>query len=164
MGEKLEIWKDIKGYEGYYQISSFGRVMRNKKILKNKSHNHGYLTISLSCMGEIKYYTIHRLVALNFIPNPLNKLEINHKDGNKHNNKIDNLEWVTKKENCEHASINNLTPSGEKHFNSILIEKQVIEIREKSKYFGYRKLAKKYNVGKSTIRDIVKNITWRHLL
>lgn len=107
-----EIWKDIKGYEGLYQISNFGNVKSlnrinkfysNKtgdiisrkikgKILKSSESNH-YLAVSLSNGKKIKTYRIHRLVAEHFVLNPNNYTEINHKDENKHNNKMDNLEW-----------------------------------------------------------------------
>ena len=109
-----EIWKDIKGYEGIYQISNLGNVkslqridsnnhLVKEKILKSSSNGigKGYLWVKLGRKG--KKEKIHRLVAKAFIPNPNNKKEVNHIDGNTHNNKVDNLEWVTHKENCLHC-------------------------------------------------------------
>ena len=91
-----EIWKDIKGYDGKYQISNYGRVkslLRYKKILKPILQTKGYFYVSL-CKPN-KNFTIHRLVAEEFIPNPENLPCVNHKDENKHNNHVDNLEWCT---------------------------------------------------------------------
>ena len=95
----MEIWKDIENYEEYYQISSLGRI-RNKKenrILK-PSKSCGYYHISLR-YGNKKEMLIHRLVAKAFIPNPLNLSYVNHKDENKLNNNVENLEWCTAKYN-----------------------------------------------------------------
>lgn len=113
-----EIWKDIKGYEGLYQISNLGNV----KSLRRKVYNHyikerllnpviikkGYLQIKLRKENNYKHFKVHRLVAQAFIPNPKNLPQVNHKDGDKTNNCVDNLEWVTEKENMRHAVKNNL--------------------------------------------------------
>ncbi|MDY2883057.1 MAG: NUMOD4 domain-containing protein [Romboutsia timonensis] len=112
-----EVWKDIKGFEEIYQVSNFGRVKsllrkrRNRngyfyikeKILKQSINTYGYLQVCLYNNCERSVKRVHRLVAETFIPNPSNKPEVNHIDGNKTNNKIDNLEWVTSKENITHA-------------------------------------------------------------
>lgn len=114
-----EIWKDIKGYEGLYQISNFGRVKSLKrktlnskclydKILNNRINHNGYFMIFLSKNKKIKGFRINRLVAEAFLPNPNNKPQVNHKDGNKTNNRIDNLEWCTAKHNTQHAIKNGL--------------------------------------------------------
>lgn len=113
-----EIWKDITGYEGHYQVSNFGRIKsvarkikygethapanKPEMILKPKQKNSGYLFVSLCKNNNIKYSHIHRLVASAFIPNPENKPLVNHIDGNKQNNSIGNLEWVTPIENIMH--------------------------------------------------------------
>ena len=105
----MEIWKDIKGYEGLYQISNLGRVKslpRQKTkggILKQFSTE--YLVVSMVENGKIKKIKVHRLVAETFIPNPNNLPQVNHIDGNKFNNNMNNLEWVTSKENIIHANI-----------------------------------------------------------
>jgi hypothetical protein len=122
-----EIWKDIIGYENKYQISNFGRVkskenyfrythaktnevfyrLKKETILKNKTLR-GYNFISLSKNSIQKNYRICRLVAIHFIDNPLNKPCVNHIDCNKSNDNVNNLEWVTYKENMIHARDNNL--------------------------------------------------------
>jgi hypothetical protein len=100
-----EAWKDIEGFEGLYQISNTGRVKSLRKEIILKQHNtpNGYPYIILKVQGIQKNKMIHRLVALTFILNPKNKPEVNHKDGNKQNNHVENLEWVTRQENIEHA-------------------------------------------------------------
>lgn len=117
-----EIWKDIEGYEGLYQVSNLGRVRsldRNvlitrldgskhnheyKGVLKNQRvHRDKYLITSLCKNGTFKSCKVHRLVAQTFIPNPENKPQVNHIDGNKQNNCVDNLEWVNASENNNHA-------------------------------------------------------------
>jgi len=111
-----EIWKDVVGYEGYYQISRFGQVkrvsqdkktrrIRNKYIppLKKTIGTTGYYHVHLAVDKNHKNYRVHRLVAAAFIPNPENKPCINHIDGNKLNNHVSNLEWCTMKENSQHA-------------------------------------------------------------
>jgi hypothetical protein len=100
------MWKDIEGYEGLYQVSDQGQVQR---ILADgtakpvKPRDGVYLTVSLSKNSKATTFNIHRLVAEAFLPRQQHQDEVNHKDGNKHNNRLENLEWVTKKENLVHA-------------------------------------------------------------
>lgn len=108
------MWKDIEGYEGYYQVSDEGQVRRIKKdgtyrMLKNKEGSK-YYTVDLCKKGTRKGANVHRLVAETFLGKPEGRMEVNHKDGNKKNNRLENLEWVTPRQNFEHA-INEL-----KHF------------------------------------------------
>lgn len=119
MDNQTEIWKDIPGYEGLYQASSFGRFKALDKIyycgnpstkrfkaahiMKFGFHRLGYLTITLMKNAKSKHFYAHNLTAKVFIPNPRNKKEINHIDGNKQNNHISNLEWSTRSENIQHA-------------------------------------------------------------
>lgn len=96
-----EIWKDVKGFEGLYQVSNIGNVRRKKHLLFKTLRN--YYGVKL-CKNNIKCFKyIHRLVAEAFIPNPDNKPQVNHIDGNKLNNNVNNLEWVTISENGKHA-------------------------------------------------------------
>lgn len=117
-----EIWKDICGYEGMYQISNLGnvksltRITYNKdgkianrleeKVMKLNSTFGGYLQVSLRKNGTRKNVRVHRLVAEYFIPNPDNKPEVNHKNRDVSDNSVDNLEWCTPKENMKHLEIN----------------------------------------------------------
>lgn len=119
--KNMEIFKDIVKFENKYQISNTGKV-RNKKtglILKPKYNQKGYqyVNLSVSKTKSIKWY-IHRLVGFHFIPNPGNKPQINHIDGNPSNNMVENLEWVTNTENQYHAVLNNLHFQGETHKDS----------------------------------------------
>lgn len=99
-----EIWKPVVGYEGYYDVSNFWDVIGLKYYkIRKPWKNKWYLRIDLWKNWECKNMTIHRLVAQAFIPNPQNKPDVNHKDGNRENNRVDNLEWVTKSENTLHA-------------------------------------------------------------
>lgn len=114
----MEIWKDMKGWEGIYQVSNYGRVKSlertiykkrggilyvTEKILKPRVNTHGYMTVHISKVGLAKVLRIHTAVAQAFVPNPNNYPHINHLDGIKANNSADNLEWCTPLMNNLHA-------------------------------------------------------------
>ena len=106
----IEIWKEIKGYEGLYQVSNLGNVRSmnflKKKIVQNlkiKEDSNGYLSAMTQVKSIQKRYRVHRLVAMAFIPNPENLTDVNHKDCDKKNNAVSNLEWVSRKRNMNHA-------------------------------------------------------------
>ena len=103
-----EIWKAVKGFEGYYEVSNLGNVRslyRYKKVLSPSiSPRNGYLYVDLFKPGIRKHYSVHRLVAMHFCSNPLNKPFVNHLDETRTNNRADNLEWVTHKENCNYGT------------------------------------------------------------
>lgn len=163
----IEIWKDIKGYEGLYQVSNLGRLksyqrVKAGKLVSLQKTKDGYLQTDLYKDKVRKAVRIHRLVAEAFIPNPDGKLEVNHKNGNKENNEVDNLEWSTKQENIDHAHDNNLYDNiiGEKHGRAKLSDLDVEFIKKNfkpyDKEFGAKPLAKKYGVSDTQIRHIVK--------
>lgn len=114
MNYKEEIWEDVKGFEGYYQVSNFGRIKslsragsgrntKKDKILKNTYDKDGYICKCFYKKGKIYGVKVHRLVAETFIPNPNNFPQVNHIDGNKQNNRVDNLEWVSQSKNVLHS-------------------------------------------------------------
>lgn len=182
MSNIQEIWKHIKGYEGLYLISNLGRVkslprekltpkgtqcMSKEKFLKTNPSKMGYPVVMLSLNCDIKLHKLHRLIAIAFIPNIENKPFINHKDGNKLNNSLDNLEWCTAKENIQHAFDTGLRVSskGENQGSSKLTAKNILEIRERLKNGEKQSaIARAYNVHKATIWGIKNNITWSHIL
>ena len=103
-----EIWKDIKDYEGLYMVSNWGRVKSIKfgkeRILKPVTNSSGYLSVKLCKDGKVKAFTVHRLVAEAFLPNPDNLPCVNHKDENKQNNNVSNLEWCNCKYNINYGT------------------------------------------------------------
>ena len=109
----IEEWKDVKGYEGLYMISNLGRIKslqgckyrKQERILKQYKKTGGYYQVSLSKNHKSKWFTVHRLVAINFIDNPNNYPQINHIDENKSNNSASNLEWCTAKYNNNYGSL-----------------------------------------------------------
>mgnify|MGYP001057001587 CR=1 FL=1 len=118
MCDCIEISKTIEGYENY-KISSKGRVYskHKKRVMKNQIHKLGYHQILLSKNGKKKIFLVHRLVGLHFIPNPENKPQIDHKDGNKINNCICNLRWSTRSENQLNIPLQKNNTSGHKHIS-----------------------------------------------
>lgn len=116
-----EIWKDIRGYEGLYQVSNLGNVKslnwRNQGVQKNlwlKPHNRGYLQVELAKDGKKKCFVVHRLVADAFVPNPNGFPQVNHKDEVKTNNASENLEWCTRSYNAKYSLVRHpeRTPNG----------------------------------------------------
>lgn len=159
----MEIWKDIIGYSNDYQISTLGNI-RNKfgKIMKQRINKHRSNYKLIRFYGAAPFLKVHRLVAKTFIPNPLNKPQVNHINGIKSDNRIENLEWVTAKENTIHMYKTGL--SGGKTYKSKLTDENVFEIKELlKKGLLQKEIALKFNVSDSTISHIKKGIRKKYV-
>lgn len=140
-----EIWKSIEGYEGLYEVSNYGRIRsyhNNKHGLREIPKiiiglDSTYKTIALSKDGKKESRTIHSLVAETFLDNPNQLKEVNHKDGNKWNNRVDNLEWITHADNMKHASTHHLFGQCKKVY-CIEDDKTYDSITEFGKHIGVR--------------------------
>lgn len=152
-----EIWKPTHVTDKY-SVSNLGRVRNNRtgRILKPQNNSRGYKKVTISLDGELKQYTVHKLVAMAFCLKEENKTEVDHIDGNKSNNVTENLRWVTRAENTQYAS-----QLGKLHSRKLTV-KQVCEIREKYKngQTNFSKLGREYKVGRTSIRRIVNRISY----
>lgn len=170
-----EIWKDVEGYEGLYQASSYGRVRalvkRNNAypkdgILKGGLNSKGYFHYILTdASGGRKIFKAHRLIASVFLGECPEGMQVNHIDANKLNNRIENLEYITQRENIHHSMRLGLHPKGIKQGHSKLTEAQVLEIRARyiPNVVSQSMLAKEYGVTKTLIRQIIKRRNWKHI-
>lgn len=177
-----EQWKSIEGYKGLYEVSNLGQVRSLDRVMKVDNHHNikmkkykgmvlkpllsqrKHSRVSLYKEKTSKRHLIHRLVAFAFIPNPENKPHINHLDSDPTNNRVDNLEWVTPKENALHAKLaGRAYLKGEKSNNHKLTEIEVTQIRKSKGKIRAKDLAKIYNCGESTIYDIFKKRYWSHI-
>lgn len=151
-----------------YENGDLINLKTNKKI-KAFDNGVGYLRVGIY-VGQNKHRPIyiHRLLAQTFIPNPENKIEVNHKDGNTKNNDLSNLEWVTKSENQLHAykiGLNKPSPSmGEKNGNAVLTDEIVTKIRTMFKN-GKRQceIVKELNINKFRVSNVILNKSWKHI-
>lgn len=170
--------KDIPGYEGRYAVTEDGRVWSYPKIGRGKGTVGGWLKQGKHYKGYVQHYlcrdnikkTIftHRLVALTYIPNPLGRKELNHKNGIKSDNRVENLEWSDRSDNLKHAVENGLlaVKRGAKHNMAKLTESQVLEIRnlwESRPRPQQRDIGKLYGVTQSAIHIIVSRKGWKHI-
>lgn len=173
-----EIWKDVKNYENLYQVSNYGRVKSleryvktcggakrivKEKILKPTVDNTNYYVVSLWKNNICKRTHIHRIVIETFIPNLLNKPQVNHIDGNKLNNNINNLEWCTAKENNIHAYEYGLNPSRRK-VNQYDLNGNFIKtwnsIREANNFYKTSHVSECCN--NNSKRNITKGFLWKY--
>lgn len=178
----VEIWKPVKGYEGLYEVSNVGRVksmprtiarsdgkpytIKKEKIMKLFADEDGYRRIEMRNDGKSFKTFAHRLVARAFIPNAENKPQVNHINGIKNDNRVDNLEWVTLQENKDHAVANGLVADqrGIKNPSNTLEEKQVMKIIElKEKGFRPVEIARKIDIPYSNVRNVYYGYTWTWL-
>ena len=178
-----EQWKEIKGNREIYEVSSLGNVRTKDRegarghhvkghILTQRDNSNGYLRCDINITGKTKSHLVHRLVAEKFIPNPDNKPFVNHIDGNKHNNSVNNLEWCTRNENERHAwktgLKHDIATKGELHGMHKLSKNDVEYIRKHHVRNGGNiktgELARNFNVNPQTITDIVSERIWRSVL
>lgn len=166
----MEIWKDIKGFENKYQISNLGNVKSimynhttNQKLLKKVKMKIGYENVTFYTNGKPKTYYVHRLVGEHFIENYNNLPTINHKNAIKTDNRVENLEWCSFKDNNKHARDMGINKpvQGEKHGKSKLKESDIYFILNSK--LSYRKLGEIYNVSKTSIEYIKKGKNWKHI-
>lgn len=166
-----KIWKPVVGYEDYFSISSEGDVYshRTDRILKQTIHKNGYYLLSTYLNGRKSKsvcFRVHRLVAQAFIPNPENKPHVNHLDGNKLNNAVDNLEWCTPQENVRHAYDTGLISTPLKGVDNPLCKLTTEDLEYIKKVYkphcrkyGSRALARKFSISHSQIlRHIEYNL------
>jgi hypothetical protein len=170
-----EVWKDIEGYKGIYQVSSWGNVKsldridsrgwkRKERTIKKQKTFDGYLHVGLYKNGIETKFRVHRLVAEAFISN--RKSEVNHIDGDKTNNHVNNLEWVSHDENMKHASKMGVMKSS-RLGQAKLTGKDIIFIRENCIKYGGNKteqeLALMFGVSYSQVNKIVNYKSWEHI-
>jgi hypothetical protein len=163
-----EMWLPVKGYEGIYEVSSLGSIVSTAGRYfgcrigsKGVTKQDRYIKVYLTKNRKSTWFKVHRLVADHFIPNPENKPEVNHIDGDRANNSVDNLEWCTRSENMQHAQDNNLMPdySGFNNPACILTPENVQYIRSKYSYRKYSaaRLGKELNVSKTSVMRVINN-------
>lgn len=153
----------IPGYPNYL-VSSCGQVWSNRsnKYLSPTPNTRGYLTVNLSKNGKTKVFSVHRLVLTTYSNPPSLSHQVNHINGDKLDNSLDNLEWCTAKENTQHAiRVGLRCTKGESHGRSKLQEKDIHTIRESSK--SNTELSKDYSVAHQTISDIRRRRIWKHV-
>jgi len=177
--ENKEIWKPIKGFEGYYEISNMGRVKslermvpsgilgfhrkQNEIILKAAQDGYGYLFVCLHKNNLKKYKKIHQLIASAFVTGEKKGLQVNHKNGIRTDNSPENLEWITPKENTWHAiMILGKKRSKENHWKHKITATQVEEMRElyKTGKYSQIELAKRYGIHRGQLSKICNHKSW----
>lgn len=165
----MEVWKDIEGYEGLYQVSNLGNIAKTnldkRFVLRIGKDTSGYYQIILTKNKVRKCFLVHRLVAKAFLENSEFKRTVNHKNGIKTDNRVQNLEWASYSENQKHAYDSGLIkkPKGEKHFNTKLKNSDVFDIKYNLRHFKTKELAQKYEVSESTIKAIRTGQNWNHI-
>ena len=156
-------WK--KFFDGLYAVSDEGVVIsiRSGRELKPDITKCGYEQVTVGILGKSYRFKVHRLVAEAFIgPCPAG-LQVNHKDAVKGNNRLSNLEYVTCKQNAEHASRMGRYIVGSKHYKSRLTEAEVLEIRRRYRRGNGRALGAEFGIAKATVNHIVHRNTWKHI-
>jgi hypothetical protein len=173
----LESDKYFVTKEGLVFSKNYRNTNSAKQLSAAKDHK-GYLRVGLIINSKLSTRKVHRLIAECFLPNPLNKPCVNHKNGIKDDNRIENLEWVTYKENTTHAINNNLfsfqtseksvninPKKGELNGQSVLTETDVLKIRAlfKPRVYTRKKLSLEFGVSEATIKDVILRKSWKHI-
>lgn len=173
--ENIDVWGfehaiPVKGHPDFKATKDGQIIGKRGSPMKGHIDHCGYREVVLSENGKSKNYLVHRLIATTFIPNPDNLPQINHKDGNKLNCSVDNLEWCTRSENLLHAYANGLERKvfGEDHHAHKLTEEAVRYIKKvyvkRDKQFGAIPLSEKFGVDRTTIIDVIRGKTWRGVI
>ena len=161
----MEIWKTIQGYGGLYQVSNTGKVRDLKNHIKSVyKNNKGYVCLSLYYNGKTYHPTVHRLVAKAFIPNPNNYEQVNHKDCNKENNSVENLERCNQRYNYNEGMKTFQYSKNEEHYFAKLKNSDIPIIYELYK-LGFTRVtvAKMFSINPSSLEAIEKGISYREL-
>lgn len=163
MDKHGEVWEEIPGFLGRYKVSNYARVKNPEKIIKQRVDKCGYLTVLLNNRQHKRkqQFKVHRLVAVAFIPNPEQKPTVNHINGIKTDNSINNLEWATNTEQTSHARMNGLLLVGDRVGSSKLTTEQVISIKKSNK--RATELSIIYGVSKECISKMQRGLSWVHL-
>jgi len=167
-----EIWKDVIGYEGLYQVSDYGNIKSlprlgvvRSRLLKHLIMPRGYHSVRLYSNGSNKQFLVHRLVAMSFLLNELGKPEVNHIDSDVNNNKLNNLSWCTREENVNHSFRSGIKSNkGSDNPRSKLCASDVINIRKMiSEGHSVSYIASIYFVTKTSVYYIKKGKSWIHI-
>lgn len=162
-------WKDIPGFEGHYMVSDDGHVMslkngKNRILSRVIDPSSGYLVVCLRKDDKQRNYSVHRLVAVAFIGPISNGLVVCHNNGDKFDNRVSNLRIATQKDNCDDRRVHGNTLEGEKHPQSKLTVKKVLEIRElKANGISRKTIASNYGVSIGAVKDILCRRSWSHV-
>lgn len=180
MIENIEIWRDVVNFEGFYEVSNYGNVRSvdreikyedgrvysyKSKILSFNNTKQGYYSAHLYKNCVRKNRKVHIIVAETFLPNPLGLTDVNHKDGNKLNNHVDNLEWTSRLQNMQHGfSTGLINNTGTNHGNNIYSDEQIIHVKRLLVLRRpHKEIEAVTGVKKGTIEQISQGRQWTHL-